>query len=55
MAHVGDMHAHLPEAVLQLLDGQRVVEVLGVLRVDGARERVAEVLALGIVLRRYLC
>ena len=53
--HIGDVHAHLPESVLQLSDGERVVEVLRILRVDGAGEHVAEVLALGIVRRCYLC
>ena len=55
MRHVGDVNAHLPKSVLELSDRERVVEVLCVLRVDGAGEDVAEVLALGVVLRRYLC
>ena len=54
MAHVGYVYAYLPQPVLKLLDRQRVVEVLGVLRVDGAGEGVAEVLAFGIVFGRYL-
>ena len=52
--HVGDVNAHLPESVLELSDGERVVEVLCILRVNGAGEDIAEVLALGVVLRRYL-
>ena len=39
------MHADLVVAVGQRLERQRVVEVLGVGRVDGERERVAEILA----------
>ena len=49
MAHVGYVYAYLPKSVLKLLYRQRVVEVLGVLRVDGAGESVAEVLAFGVV------
>ncbi len=52
--HVGDVHAHLVEPLVELLDGEGVVEVLGVGGVDGAGPRVAEVLALGHVLRRDL-
>ena len=54
VAHVGYVYAYLPKSVLKLLYRQRVVEVLGVLRVDGAGESVAEVLAFGIVFGCYL-
>ena len=54
MAHVGYVYAYLPKSVLKLLYRQRIVEVLGVLRVDGAGESVAEVLAFGIVFGCYL-
>ena len=46
------MHAYLPESVVEALDRQRVVKVLGVLGVDGTGPGVAEVLALGLVLLR---
>ena len=52
--HIGYVHSHLPQAVVEPSDGQRVVEVLGVVRVDGAREDVAEVLALLQILLGYL-
>ena len=51
-AHVGDVHTHLPAVALQRLDAQRVVEVLGVGRVDGAGPGVAEVLAARYLLGR---
>ena len=44
MRHVGDVHSHLPEAVAETAYRQGVVEVLGVVRVDGAREDLPEVL-----------
>ena len=47
---VGDMDAHLEVAVVQLAEGQGVVVVLGVGRVDGEGEGLAEVLAAGAVL-----
>ena len=50
MRNIGNVDAHLPQSVLKLLYRQSVVEVLGIFRVDGACECVAEVLALGIVL-----
>ena len=51
VAHVGDMDTDFPVAVLQLLDGQGVVKVLGVGRVDGERGHVTHVAALGDFLR----
>ena len=54
MADVGNMYADLIEAVVQLLDRQCVIEVLGILRVDGAGPHIAEVLTLGHILRRDL-
>ena len=54
MAHVGDMHTDLVEAIVELLDREGVVEVLGILRVDGAGPRVAEVLTLRHILIGYL-
>ena len=52
VAHVGDVHTHLPAVALQRLDAQRVVEVLGVGRVDGAGPGIAEVLAARYLLGR---
>ena len=50
VAHVGDMHADLIKPVVELLDRECVVEVLGILRVDGAGPRVAEILTLRHIL-----
>jgi hypothetical protein len=50
MAHIGDVHADLIEPVVKLLDREGVVEVLGILRVDGAGPRIAEVLTLSHIL-----
>ena len=47
--HVGDMDAHLPHAVADFADRQRVVEVLGVGRIDGEGHRLPEVAPLGVV------
>ena len=47
--HVGDMHAHFPQPRLQRADREGVVEVLGVLGVDGEGGHAAEVFTLGIV------
>ena len=44
------MNAHLPESARELLNGQGIVEILGIARVDGAGEHVAEVFPLPIVL-----
>ena len=49
MAYVGYVYAHLIQAVRQASQGESVVKVLCVVRVDGAGEDVAEVLALGVV------
>ena len=50
MRYVGDVHAHFPQPASQAADGQGVVEVLGVLGVDGEGGDVAEVLATGYFL-----
>lgn len=50
MRHVGDMHAHLPEAVVEFADRERIVEVLRIGRVHREGGYAAEVAALGIVL-----
>ena len=50
MAHIGDVNADFPVAVLEFLDRQRVVKVLGIGRVDGERRHVAHVTALGDLL-----
>ena len=44
VADIGDMHANLPQLALPA-DAERIVKVLGVLRVNGAGEDVSEVLA----------
>ena len=48
------MHAHLPLAVPQLTDGQRIVEVLRIGRVDGKRRNATEVYASGDLIGWYL-
>ncbi len=49
--HVGDVHAELPLAGRGIVrDGDRVVEVLGVRRVDRDREDLLQVLAAGLLL-----
>ena len=50
VGNVGDMDAHLVVAVVQLAEGQGVVEVLRIGRVDGEGQDLAEVLAAGAVL-----
>ena len=60
MTHVCNVYAHLPKALVELADGERIVEVFGILRVDGASENLAKVFALGQVLlgdvaRNFLC
>ena len=47
MGHVGDMHAHFPDAVLYFAHRQRVVEVLGVRGVDREGRDTPEVAPLG--------
>ena len=58
MGHVGNVNTHFPQTRLERTDGERIVEVLGILRVDGKGGDFAEVLAFGIVFRsddvRYL-
>ena len=51
MADVSDVDANLPKLAF-LTNAQRIVEVLGILRVDGAGEDVAEVLTTGYLLWR---
>ncbi len=43
MCHVGNVYAHFPVAVLEFLDRDGVVEILGVFRVDGKRGHAAHV------------
>ena len=45
MRHVGDVDSHFVVAVLQAFERQRVVEVLGIGRVDGESQRLAVVAA----------
>ena len=52
MRHVGNVYAHLPQSVVEFLNREGVVEVLGVARVDGERNHIAHVAALGNLLRR---
>ena len=54
MGDVGDMYAHLVVPVLKPAERERVVEVLGVGRVDGEGEAVAEILAPLEVFGAYL-
>ena len=44
------MNTHLPVTILQLLDTERIVEVLGIFRVDSTGKYLSEVLTLLIVL-----
>ena len=52
MAHVGDVHADFPVSVLEFLDRQRIVKVLGVGGVDGESCHTAHVAPLGDFLGR---
>ena len=47
--HVRDVYAHFPQAVVQLPDAERVVQVLRVLRVDGQRRNFPHVTTLGVL------
>jgi len=51
VGNVGDMHAHFIQAVVQFFERESIVKVLGIGRVDGAGPCLAEVFALGHVLR----
>ena len=51
VADICDMHAYLPQPALHLTDTQGIIEILGILGVDGAGEHVAEVLTPGYLLR----
>lgn len=50
MAHVGDVYTDFPVAVLEFLNRQGVVKVLGIGRVDGERGHIAHIDALGNLL-----
>ena len=50
MAHVGDVYAHLPQSAVERTDAQRVVEVLGITRVNGEGHHLTHVLTLGQLL-----
>ena len=50
MGHVGDMYAHFPNSLFQFADGEGVIEVLGILGVDGEGGYTPEVLASGYFL-----
>ena len=52
VGHVGNVHAHLPQAVVQTADGERVVEVFRVARVDGHGGHAAQVDAPGHLVGR---
>ena len=58
MTHVGNVHTHFPQSVVELAHRKCIIEVLGVLGVDGAGIYIPEVLTLGDVslgdLRRNL-
>ena len=44
VGHIGDMHAHFPKATVELADRQGIIEVLGILGVDGTGEDLTEIL-----------
>ena len=44
MRDIGDMDAYLPEPIVELTDREGIVEVLGILGVDGAGKHVAHIL-----------
>ena len=50
VAHVGDVYAHLPQSAVERTDAQRVVEVLGITRVNGEGHHLTHVLTLGQLL-----
>ena len=51
MCHVGNVHAHFPQVVLQFADGQGIVKVFGVFGVYGKGGYIAEIFTFGILLR----
>ena len=44
------MNTYLPVTILQSLDTEGIIKVLGILRVDGAGEYLAEVLSFFVIL-----
>ena len=44
------MNTYLPVTILQSLDTEGIIKVLGILRVDGASEYLAEVLSFFVIL-----
>ena len=52
--HVGNVHTHFPQPLVGAAYGESVVEVLGVVGVNGTGEHAAEILAFCNVLLRYL-
>ena len=58
MTHVGNVHTYFPQSVVELAHRKCIIEVLGILGVDGAGIYIPEVLTLGDVslgdLRRNL-
>ena len=50
VAHVGNVNAHFPQPLAEGADGERVVEVLGIVRVDGKGGHGAEVLPPGYLI-----
>ena len=52
MTHVSDVDTNLPIAVLEFLDGEGVIKVFGIGRVDGKRRHISHVAAFGNFLGR---
>ena len=55
VGHVGNVYTHLPKSVLQRTNGEGIIKVLGIARVDGKGGYTTEVLTLSNLLGRNLC
>ena len=53
MGYVGNVHAHLPVAIVQLADREGIIEVLGIHGVDGKGGHLAHVHTLGNLVGCY--
>ena len=47
MGNVCDVYTYFPQAIFQFADGESIIKVFGILRVDGEGSHISEVLAFG--------
>ena len=52
MRHIGNVHTNLPQSLACGADGECIVKVLGIVRVDGTGEHIAHVEAAGYLIGR---